>query len=282
MSRALVCTVIGEKYERIFEGFRPQFEAYAERCGAEPLVVRQPLDPQGRHRLFTQRLLIPGAYATFDEVAHLDIDLFISSAAEDIFAYLPAQAGFSAAVIPRGTKAYEMAWNDAPFTRWTHEEYFATKDLHSSRPLRQINGGVLLFRPELTAELFRSWYFDDARHAGKSEYFYAAEEDAMAFLSQDRGCFSELPQRFNRQLIYRLCENEEGLNARAELTSLVNRVHRKVRRTVGLTRATAVGMRHYAAVVEQLLREGNLVHFSASYPMVPVDPALVAGRPAAH
>lgn len=132
MSRALLCTVIGEKYERMFRGFRRQFEAYAERCGAEPVVIREPLDPAGRRRLFTQRLLIPRVFSRFREVAHLDIDMLISSAAVDIFSSLPPNAAFAATVNPRGTRAYEMAWSEALFTRQSHAEYFATKELRSA------------------------------------------------------------------------------------------------------------------------------------------------------
>ncbi len=276
MSRALLCTVIGEKYQRIYRSFRHQFEAYAARCGADPIVIRQPLDPSGRHRLFTQRLLIPRVFSRYDQVAHLDVDMLISATAGDIFCTLPPHAGFGAAVNPRGTRAYEMAWNQAPFTRQSHVEYFATKELRSVKPLYQINGGVLVFRTEETADLFASWYFDEARHAGKSEYYYNAEEDAMAFLSQERGIFFELPPRFNRQLIYHLCESTEGLMARRELMSLPNRIHRRLRRALGL-RPSALGMQHYTRCVETLLREGNLVHFSASYPLLPVDPELLAG-----
>jgi hypothetical protein len=277
MSRALLCTVIGEKYERIYRGFQRQFEAYAERCQAEPVVIREPIDRTGRHSVYTQKLLIPMAFSRYQEVAHLDVDMLLSATAGDIFSEMPETAAFGAVVTPRGTRAYEIAWNDAPFTRLSDAEYFAGKDLRSKNPVRQVNGGVLLFRPDRTADLFASWYFDEQRYAGKSDHYYSSEEDPLAYLSQDNGIFFELPARFNRQLIYSLCESEEGLRARRELKFFPNRVHRRLRRALGVQGGSSLGMKWYKARVEALLREGNLIHFSASYPIIRVDPALVAG-----
>jgi hypothetical protein len=277
MSRGLLCTVIGDKYERMYRPFRRQFEAYAAKCGAEPVVIREPLDRERRHGLFTQRLLIPAMFKRFDEIAHLDIDMLIPRNAGNIFSSMPAAKAFGAALSPRGTPAYKEAWDHAPFTTQTHAEYFESKELRSGNPLFQINGGALVFRTIQTADLFASWYFDAERYAGKTEYYYSNEEYPMAFLSQDRGIFYELAPCYNRQLIYALCENEEGLRARREVRAFSNRARRRIGRALGMQQIGRLGMRRYVDCVEELLRAGNMVHFSASYPIPRVNSELLVG-----
>lgn len=276
-SRALLCTVVGEKYEAMYRNVRRQFEAYAERCSAELIVIRGPLDDHGLHSLMTQRLLIPSRFERFDLAAHLDIDVLIPAEAADIFSSLPADAAFGAVVDPRGTQSYSLAWNQADFTSQTHAEYYAGKDLRSERPLYSINGGALLFRTAMTGRLFSNWYHDRQRYAGKPDSYYHNEEDPAAFLTQSQGTFFSLPPRFNRQLIYALCESPEGLAARKQLTSPVQRIRRRIARALGVAPGPMSGMRRYASRVEALLRNGDIVHLSASYPAPVVDPAILIG-----
>jgi hypothetical protein len=69
-----------------------------------------------------------------------------------------------------------------------------------------------------------------------------------------------------------LCEIGGGLKVRSQMRSFVNRVRRRIARAVGHTGSTTSEMKSCAAFTEGLLKEGSIVHFSASYPIPRIDP----------
>jgi len=265
----------GDPFLPAIKAVLPQLEAYAAACGADMAVVDWPLDPAGKRGIFAQRLLIPKAYAKYDVVVHMDFDILIPRNLSNIFACIPAEAGFAAIVDPRGSPAYEKAWGHAEWTRESHQEFFRRMGLVSDKTLLTVNGGVQAFRPRLIADLMESWYRDDRRF--DSRYKQNNDETHMAYIAQSQGLFAPLDQRFNRQALYALHETDLGRTAYRTYRSLPNRIRRKLCKTVGL-RSDHVGLgRLYTLFVEDLLRAGNLVHFSGKLPVPHVDPGLLSG-----
>jgi hypothetical protein len=275
MANVVVCTVFGERFQRLFSSVRGRLEAYASQCGCDLEVIEGPLDPGNSHNYLTQRLLIPEHFSRYDLVAHLDIDVLVPRGLPDIFASLPPWAGFSATADPRGTTAYTEAWGQAPFTKLTSREYFQQKGWDADDSFVSINGGVLVFRPNLVAELFASWYRDNARFAGHPDDYFQCEEGIFAYLSQANRIFSPLPVLFNRQVHYALHETESGRRALAEYRSFLNRGLRKAARTVGMPSPHIGYGENYIHLIEELLDEGNLVHFAGNYPIPAVRKELL-------
>jgi hypothetical protein len=278
MRRVLVCTAIGERYRSAFRSERQQFEAYAALCGAETALIESPLDPKGRRSFFPQRLLIPRAFSSYDIVLHLDIDVLIPRNLPDLFALVPENAGFAAVIDPRGSYAYQKAWGFADWASRGHGSYFAGVGLTSRNELASINGGVQVYRPRLVAALFESWYFDDRKYKPPfAADFSATEEGPSAYLSQANGLFAPLEYRFNRQVLFALHETSLGKAAFEKYCSIPNRTWRKIRTTLGLPSHQIGFGAAYRRFVEDLLRNGNLVHFAGKYPIPVVDPALLTG-----
>jgi hypothetical protein len=277
MRNVLLCTVFGDRYWRMFARVRAQLEAYAARCGCDLQLIEKPLDPDNAHSYLTQRLLIADRFSRFDVIAHIDIDILIPRALPDIFQSLPNTAGFSATADPRGTDGYVEAWGKAPFTRWTNKEYFAQKGWDVDDSFVSINGGVLLFRPALVADLFASWYRDPSRFAGHPDTFFQCEEGIFAYLSQKNRLFARLPVHFNMQVHYALHDRTSGRTALAKYRSVANRGLRKTARAFG-DRSGSIGYgKSYTRFVEELLKENNLVHFAGNYPIPAVrDDVLIA------
>ncbi|HUI71874.1 MAG TPA: hypothetical protein VL354_15250 [Spirochaetia bacterium] len=277
MKKLLLCTGgwSGDRYLSAFLAMKPRFEGYAAACGAEMGVIDHPLDPEGRRTLFTQKLLIPRTYGRYDVVAHMDLDVLIPRNLPSIFDALPAEAGFGAVVDPRGSFAFQKAWGFADWTRMSHKAYFESLGLSSERELASINAGVVVFRPGLVADMFAAWYFDDARYAHKSEGDYSSEEVPLAYLSQDAGLFAPLEYRFNRQVFFALHETSAGKAAYRDYRSFVNRARRKARKALGFRSAHVGFGPSYTLFVEDLLKDGNLVHFAGKYPVPEVNQDLL-------
>jgi hypothetical protein len=206
----------------------------------------------------------------------LDLDVLVPQNLPDIFSEMPADAGFAAVVDPRGSPAYRKAWGFADWTTRDHRERFEELGLTSRSELFTINGGVLGFRPRLVVHLFEARYLDDSRYVRNSEAEYNSDEIPMAFLSQTHGLFAPLEYRFNRQVNYALHETDLGKIAFEEYRSLFNRIRRRARKALGRPIHHVGYGRTYRPFIEDLLRNGNLVHFAGRYPIPVVDKALLA------
>ena len=157
----------------------------------------------------------------------------------------------------------------------THRFYFQSLGLTSDKDLASINAGVVVFRPRLIADLFEAWYFDDSKYKDKTEAAYSSEEVPLAYVSQSYGLFAPLDYRFNRQVNFALHETPQGKAAYQEYRSLPNRMMRKILRSLG-ARSQHVGLgSRYRGFVEDLLGNGNLVHFAGKYPIPTVRPELL-------
>jgi hypothetical protein len=276
-SVVLVCTVFGKRYRRMYEAVRSQMEAYATKCKSDLELIQEPLDRDNTHNYLTQRLLIPSRFSRYEIVAHVDIDVLISRGLPSIFESLPPRAGFSATVDPRATRAYDEAWGHAGFTKLTHRQYFEEKGWQADDSLVSINGGVLVFRPPMVAELFETWYRDSSHFKGHPDSYFQCEEGILAYISQKHRLFSPLPVQFNRQVHYALHETSAGLSALARYRSFAHRGTRKLLRSVGAP-SNHIGFgREYRIFVEELLGQGNLVHFAGNYPVPRVDAGLLIG-----
>ena len=261
----------------MFEAVRSQFEAYAAKCKSDLELIREPLDRDNIHDYLTQRLLIPSRFSRCEIVAHVDIDVLIPQNLADIFESLPPQAGFSATVDPRATRAYDKAWGHARFAKLTHRQYFEEKGWKVDDSFVSINGGVLVFRPRMVAELFESWYRDSSCFSGHPDHYFQCEEGILAYLSQKHRLFAPLPVKFNKQIHYALHETPRGHSVLSRYRSFAPRGTRKLLRSFGAP-SNHVGFgRTYRLFVEELLQQGNLVHFAGNYPVPRVDAELLMG-----
>ncbi|MGA2480302.1 MAG: hypothetical protein ABSG63_16255, partial [Spirochaetia bacterium] len=217
MKNLLLCTCVGDAYRSRFLAVKPQFEAYAAACGSDMEVIESPLDPAGKYGHFTQRLLIPRKFSRYEIVVHMDLDILIPKNLPDIFSVFPSSAGFSAVIDPRGSYAYQKAWGFDAWTRDSHQNFFKGLGLTSKCDLASINGGVLVMRPRLIADLAEAWYFDETKsHPG-------TEEAPLAYISQTHAMFAALEYRFNRQVLFGLHETSPGQIAFEEYRSLWGR-----------------------------------------------------------
>ena len=277
MRNILVCTGgwKGDRYKSSLMAVKPQFEAYASACGSDMAVIDYALDPKGRRSIFTQKLLIPRAFSHYEIVVHIDLDVLLPRTLPNIFSSVPDNAGFAAVVDPRESYAFQKNWGFADWTTRSHRFFFEKLGLTSAGDLATINAGVVAFRPRLIAGLFEAWYFDDNRYRTTTQAEYSSEEIPMAYLSQDNGLFAPLDYCFNRQVCYALHETPQGKVAYAKYRSASNRIRRKIRKSLGM-KFHHVGFGHaYQEFVEDMLRNGNLVHFAGKYPIPAVNPELL-------
>jgi hypothetical protein len=259
------------------EAAKPMLEAYAAACGSEMAVIDYFLDPKGRHQFVAQKLLIPKAFSTYDIVVHMDLDVLIPKSLPNVFSCMPADAGLAAVVDPRGTEAYQAAWGFEKWTTMSHREHFNELGFTSQHELLCINAGVLIFRPRLVADLFEAWYMDESTPFDTIAAGYGIDEVPLAYLSQSNGLFAPLECRFNRQVNYALHETDEGRAAYEEYRLLVNRVRRRSRKIMGKPFQNVGWGQRYVRFIEDLLRAGNLVHFSGKFPIPAVDRRLLVG-----
>lgn len=267
----------GDRYMSTFLAAKAQLEAYAGSCSADIAVIDRALDPDGRDSINAQKMLIPSAFSQYDIVVHIDLDVLLPLNLPNIFSSVPVNAGFSALVDPRESYAFQKAWGFADWTREGHRRYFENMGLSADIELLSVNGGVLAFRPRLIADLLKAWYVDTEKYAGRTDSYFHNEEGPMAYIAQTNGLFFPLDCRFNREVFFALHETDQGKAAYNEFRSLPNRIRRRMRKNIGLGWQNFGFGRQYVLFIEDLLRDGNLVHFAGKYPIPSVNPELLMG-----
>ncbi|MDR6159792.1 lipopolysaccharide biosynthesis glycosyltransferase [Chryseobacterium sp. SLBN-27] len=148
MRKAICLFIVGEKYRKMYDKSKKQFENYARKCGADIKVIDKPLDGKFHRPLLSQKLLIPDATAEYDVVLFLDLDIIISEEAPSVFDYLPENKYFGAVLDPRGTEEFNKTWGHIPrILEETNEIYFTDRHFENNDLLQgSINGGVFIFR----------------------------------------------------------------------------------------------------------------------------------------
>lgn len=259
--RAVCIMLIGEKYQQMYRCVQAGFEAYADKCNAELIIIDKAPDPAFKRNILSQKLLIPSLVSDYDLVLFLDCDILISENAPDIFTTLPADKAFGAVTDPIGSAEYVETWNVGNRSaKDLVSDYFSSRNFEPSEKLSgPINGGVLLFRPRQVATLFSDYYYSD-HEQGVS---FIHEEAPMAYLTQSTGLFYGLDNRYNQQIIYKLA----GTSAGQDVIRREKRIPKLIRRKYYKWHdCCLMPIPAYRNLVREQLRESYFVHFAGKYP----------------
>ncbi|CAM3041219.1 hypothetical protein DRF59_11930 [Chryseobacterium flavum] len=263
MKKAICLFIVGEKYWKMYERNKIQFEHYAKKCGADIKVIDQPLDGNFHRPLLAQKLLIPSVMQTYDVVLFLDLDIIISDKAPSVFEYLPEDKYFGAILDPRGTEEFNRTWRHIPrILEETNEVYFTDRHF-TPHPLLQgsINGGVFVFRPKKIADTFKEYYYSD-HNQGELNSF---EESPFAYFSQINSWFEALPDKFNVQILYKIKGTEKGNQVELHEKKVLKFLKKYYLKKTGYC---FYPTQLYKSFVKELIAENYFVHFSGNYPIV--------------
>ncbi|SHL52281.1 glycosyltransferase family protein [Chryseobacterium polytrichastri] len=263
MKKAICLFIVGEKYWKMYDKNKVQFENYAKKCGADLKIIDKPLDEKFKRPLLSQKLLIPAATQQYDIVLFLDLDIIISDKAPSIFEYLPINKYFGAILDPRGTIEFNKTWGHIPrILDETNEVYF-TDRYFENHPLLQgsINGGVFIFRPKKIADFFENYYFS-SHNQGELNSF---EETPFAYFSQINNWFEALPIEFNTQILYKIKGTEKGVEIDKREKKLPKFFLKYYYKKTGFC---FYPTKQYKNYIKQIISENYFIHFSGNYPII--------------
>lgn len=258
--RAVCLMVVGDKYLKMFNKYRGQFESYAQKCNAKLEFITQPPDKTFYRPILAQKLLIPSLFTNYDKVLFLDLDILIHPDAPDVFKELPEDKSFSAVLDPRNTPEFKRTWQHIPrIMNETVSSYFTDRNFDDSPNLvGSINGGVLLFKPKEVAQLFSKYYFSE-HNQGKLNSF---EETPMAYITQTRNLFHPMNKLFNVQVLYQY----RGTDAGEELLKTDNCIpkflKRKLFKNSGLP---YLFTRKYIKFIRAVYQNSYFTHFAGNF-----------------
>lgn len=263
MKKAICLFIVGEKYRKLFNKCKAQFENYAKKCDAELLIIDKPLDETFVRPLLSQKLLIPSKTKEYDMVLFLDLDIVISENAPSIFDFLPEDKYFGAVLDPRGTEEFNKTWGHIPrILEETTEIYFTDRHFDAN-PLLQgsINGGVFVFRPKKVSEIFSSYYFSDHNQGALNSF----EETPFAYYSQINNWFEALPAKFNTQVLYKI----KGTSIGHQIENDEKKVPKFLRKYYYKKNdAFFYPTRKYKNFVRNIIKDNYFTHFSGNYPII--------------
>ncbi len=138
---AILTIVAGEKYQQIWQRSEPFFNVYADKCGADLLVLKDIPDnlPSPHWAKFSIYELLKKQY---DRVAFIDADIIIRPDAPDVFAMVPEdQLGIfnEGLYCPRSICIYEVkkVYN-IELPKWDGKSYYNTGVMIASREHRHV------------------------------------------------------------------------------------------------------------------------------------------------
>ncbi|ATL44754.1 glycosyltransferase [Elizabethkingia sp. HX WHF] len=268
LRKAICLMVIGEKYEKLYNENKNVFEEYSQKCGAELILIKNPLDNGFKRPLLSQKLLIPDYCKDFDIVAFLDLDILISPKAPSIFNFLPENKDFGAVLDPRETNEFKKTWEHIPrILEETTEKYFT--DRNFSIPIGtelqgSINGGVFIFRPNMVSKIFNDYYFSDHQQGDLNSF----EEAPMAFLTQVNDIFQPLPSEFNVQIMYKYNGTVTKEDDRKQTGGIKRYFHSRIAKKRGWS---IYPTNIYKELVSELYQKNYFIHFAGSYPIIKKD-----------
>jgi len=146
MNKAIMTIVAGEKYQALWEKVEPYFTAYADRCGADLIVMGEQEVPTPH---WTKFAIYDFLHKKYDRIAFIDADILIRPDAPSLFDLVPEDQfgifneGFytpRAMCIHEVKKVYNV---DLP--NWNGADYYNTGVMVVSRQHRhifKINGDI--------------------------------------------------------------------------------------------------------------------------------------------
>lgn len=220
------------------------------------------LDPNKKRTVYGQKLLIPYTYKDYDKVLFLDLDILISPECPDLFDMMGEGIGLMAKVSPRESAKFRKiySWSERILNETT-ESFFTSRNFERCEGLEgAINGGVVLFRPALVADLLKDYY--DSDH--DSGTLSTEEEPAMAYLSQKAGIFQDLGMRFNCQPHYEIGTPEASVLYDIHHNQVYKRIENHMRKWTGEPDSLLVHM-HYK-LIKRLIESGAyIIHFAGGW-----------------
>ena len=160
--RLVVVIAKGEKYLRQCELVRKNIQGYAKKCNADFKVMEDlgEVSFNSERDIFSWKLLVPYLYREYEKILFMDMDIYISPKCPDMFDLMPEEIGLMAKVQCRGTDKYKRAFkHNKRVLQETNKEYFENNGFeYTDKCIGDINGGILLFRPSLVADIFKEYY----------------------------------------------------------------------------------------------------------------------------
>lgn len=260
MKRAVCLFAVGKVYNKQCDEVLPSVKHYAEKVGAEVVVVNTAPDPTFRRNILSQKLLLPSLFTGFDEVVFFDCDIAINDNAANIFDLLPSDKGFAAVVDDRSSESFKKTWAKFPQNlNETNETYFTNRGFKAHpKLLGSINGGVFVFRPQTVAKLFAEFYFSEH---GETEH----EECAMAYLTQINNIFANLPLAFNTQMIYLIRTNFSDSAVKKWTKYWPGFISKQLLKYLDVV---VYPSSTYKAFAKKALQDVHILHFAGKYPIV--------------
>lgn len=255
-------SVGGGKYRAQYELVKTQMEEYANKCNADLVLIDEWIDKEKIRDIYSQKLLVPDYLKNYEIVAFLDLDIVISEKCPDIFEEIPENIGLMACLNPRGTQKFKkiFAGNERVLNETTMD-YFTSRNFEKNDKLEgNINGGVILFRPNLIADILKKYYYS-GHSQGK---FSAYEEAPMAYYSQVNGLFKALDNRYNVMINF-----EIGTSLGEDIYNLIhNKVYIFVNKVLKkLTHKNNILLKKkICRLAKALMADGSyIVHFAGGY-----------------
>lgn len=263
MKKAICLFIVGEKYNKLYNKNKDQFEKYSQKCGADLIIIDHPLDQNFHRPLLTQKLLIPSFLKEYDIALFLDLDIIISDKAPSIFEFLPDDKYFGAILDQRGTDEFNKTWGHiSRILEESTESYFTDRHFKANSLLQgSINGGVFIFRPSKVGDIFKEYYYSD-HNQGELNSF---EETPFAYFSQINEWFEALPKEFNVQILYKIKGTERGNNIERKESKLHAFFKKYYYKKTGYI---FYPTRKYKNLVKELVTENYFIHFSGNYPII--------------
>lgn len=263
--KRIVCVMAiggGQKYLEQYSLVKDNIMAYAKKCHADFDFIQKWIDPAKKRTVYGQKLLIPYAYKNYDKVLFLDLDILISPKCPDLFDMMKEGIGLMAMVSPRGSEKFRKvySWSDRILNETT-ESFFTSRNFELCEGLVDcINGGVLLFRPALIADLLKSYYESDHDPGTLS----TEEEPAMAYLSQKSGIFQKLDMKFNCQPYFEIGTPEASTLWNIHHNQVYRRIENHVRKWTGEPDSLLVHM-HYKFIKRLIDNGAYIIHFAGGW-----------------
>ena len=264
MNDRVVCvmSVGAGKYRKQYELVRDNLMAYAKKCHADFRFIDDYIDKDKKRDIYSQKLLIPDYLREYEQVLFLDLDIIISPDCPDIFALMPENIGLMAEVNPRSSARFRKIYADNErILNETVEDYFTSRGFAAADGLvGNINGGVLLFRPRLVADLFRDYYMS-MKSQGENTAF---EEAPMAYYTQTKGLFLELDYRFNCMPYFEIGNPYADRLYALHQNRLYGKAEHVLSRLTGEKHMLLLGA-HYMLIRRLFDHGASIVHFAGGY-----------------
>lgn len=265
IDRAIVTMAVGKKYEYLLNRQRKMLKNFAEKCGAKFIPITNHLDPGNYRDILNQKLLIPSNFKDFEEVLFLDLDIHITPICPNIFEHLPESKGLGAIPAPRASEKYLRTWSDNPTVLTeTVTNYYEKRGFESHPKLvNTINGGVLLFRPQLIGQTLYDHYYSNYQD-DQDVLHLNHEEPALGYYSQINDLFEGLDYRFNTQVLYELKGTDPGQEIWQSYQNKPEIFKKLLRKFTGYN---FMANKQYWDFVESIISKSWIVHFSAGFPI---------------